>query len=187
MAHSVSHSAFEGFIGAAQADITPPAGIFNRNWGAAAGDVSTGIHRPLTATIITLQTGAGQPPLALLSLDLGWWRTLEDEWALRKALIEALGVDESRVIVHLTHTHAGPGICAEDADKPGGHLVPAYLERLRTVSIGLAQQAIANAQPGRLDWSYGKCDLARNRDLPDPSADRVICGFNPDEKRTTRS
>jgi hypothetical protein len=182
MAQSISPSAFAGRIGAAQADITPPAGIFNRNWGAAHSDVSTGIHRPLTATALTLQSGDGAPPLALLALDLGWWRTLEDEWTLRSAVVNALGVDESRVIVHLSHTHAGPGLCAEDVDKPGGHLVPAYLQRLRETCVDVAQQALASAKPGVLEWAYGTCDLACNRDLPDPARDRIICGFNPDDR-----
>ena len=174
------HPAFAGLIGAAQADITPPAGIFNRNWGAATSDVSTGIHRPLTATALALRADAASQPLVLLSLDLGWWRTVEDEWALRGAVIEALGVDISRVVVNLIHTHAGPGICAEDEDKPGGRLIPAYLTHLRETCIRIAQQAVANAAPGRLEWAYGRCDLARNRDLPDPAADRIVCGFNPD-------
>jgi hypothetical protein len=35
-------------------DITPPVGIHNRNWGAAAGDVSTGTHQPLYVTAMAL-------------------------------------------------------------------------------------------------------------------------------------
>lgn len=174
-----SQPAFAGLIGAAQADITPPAGIFNRNWGAATSDVSTGIHRPLTATALALRSDASAPPLMLLSLDLGWWRMLEDEWALRGAIVAALGVDVARVVVNLTHTHAGPGICAEDTDKDGGHLVPGYLTHLRETCVGIALQAVSNAVPGRLEWAYGRCDLARNRDLPDPAAERIVCGFNP--------
>ncbi len=175
-----THASFAGLIGAAQADITPLAGIFNRNWGAATSDVSTGIHRSLTATALALRTEAAAQPLVLLSLDLGWWRTLEDEWTLRGAVIEALGVDVSRVVINLTHTHAGPGICAEDADKPGGHLILAYLTQLRETCVRIALQAVANATPGRLEWANGRCDLARNRDLPDPAAERIVCGFNPD-------
>ncbi len=175
-----THPAFEGLIGAAHADITPPAGIFNRNWGAATSDASTGIHRPLTATVLVLRTDSATQPLVLLSLDLGWWRTLEDEWMLRGAIVAALGVDVSRVVVNLTHTHAGPGICAEDADKPGGHLIPGYLAHLRETCVRIALQAVADAAPGRLEWAYGLCDLARNRDLPDPAAERIVCGFNPD-------
>src|SRR5205085_10153628 len=30
-----------------------------------------------------------------------------------------------------------------------------------------------------LTWATGKCDLAANRDLPDPQQPRIICGYNP--------
>jgi hypothetical protein len=34
--------------------------------------------------------------------------------------------------------------------------------------------------PATIDFRYGKCDLATNRDLVDPERDRIVCGFNPD-------
>ena len=40
--------------GVAQADVTPPAGIYHRMWGAAMHDRSTGVHRPLTVTVLYL-------------------------------------------------------------------------------------------------------------------------------------
>ena len=39
-------------FGLAQADITPPVGIYHRMWGAASHDRSTGVHRPLTASAV---------------------------------------------------------------------------------------------------------------------------------------
>ena len=35
---------------------------------------------------------------------------------------------------------------------------------------------------GTIDWDVGRCKLATNRDLPDPdpSQQRIICGYNPD-------
>jgi hypothetical protein len=177
---NIHASPFAGLVGVARADITPPAGIFNRSWGAASTDVSTGIHRPLTAAALALQETPDGPPLLLLSLDLGWWRTLEDEFALRSAVMDALNIDATRVLLHLTHTHAGPGICAEDVDKPGGSFVPPYLALLRETCARIAREAVASARPARLEWGYGACTLARNRDLPDPHAARVLCGWNPD-------
>ena len=40
--------------GVARGDITPPVGIYHRMWGAASHDRSTGVHRPLTATVLWL-------------------------------------------------------------------------------------------------------------------------------------
>ena len=45
--------------GAARCNITPPVGIYHRMWGAATHDRSTGIHRPLTATVLYLQNPNG--------------------------------------------------------------------------------------------------------------------------------
>ena len=38
----------------ARCDITPPAGIYHRMWGAAMHDRATGVHRPLEATLLWL-------------------------------------------------------------------------------------------------------------------------------------
>jgi len=170
--------AFHGTIGAAREDITPPVGIYARNWGAAEHDTAEGIHRPLTATAISFQAESGLP-LIMLSLDLGWWRTAEDEWAIRRAVMDALGIDESRVMAHLTHTHAGPAVCREDAGRPGGHLIPAYLDKVTESAVRCAVRARESAQPANLTWRFGTCDLATNRDVPDQAADRLLSGFNP--------
>jgi hypothetical protein len=175
-----AHDAFSGWIGVARRDITPPIGIYNRNWGAATGDVAIGIHRPLTLTALALKRAADDAqPLVLISADLGWWRTREDEWQMRSAILDAIGADESRVLLHLTHTHAGPSICREDADRPGGHLVEPYLDHVKAMGIAAAREAMQSAAPAVLEWVYGKCTLAHNRDLPDPQAPRIVCGFNP--------
>ena len=46
-------------IGAARRDVTPPVGIYNRNWGAAVSDVASGVHVPgeiKNATFIVVLT-----------------------------------------------------------------------------------------------------------------------------------
>src|SRR5688572_10960704 len=106
-----SHPSFSGLIGFALADITPPVGIYSRNWGAAANDVAVGVHRPLHVRALTLQSNDDDSPLVLISLDLGWWKTREDEWFVRGAMLEEFNLDESRVMINLTHTHSGPVFC----------------------------------------------------------------------------
>jgi hypothetical protein len=155
-------------------------GIYARNWGAATHEVAEGIHRPLTATTITLQSRPEESPLVLVSMDLGWWRTKADEWHVRGGLIEALSLDPAQVMIHFTHTHSGPALCREDAEKPGGHLIAPYLDRLREAVIESVQSALAARSPAVLTWNYGKCNLAQNRDLPDPEHSRYLSGFHPD-------
>jgi len=174
-----SHPAFSGLIGFAQADITPPPGIYARNWGAASHDIAEGIHRPLHVRVLYLQANNSDNPMFLVSLDLGWWKTREDEWFLRGALLEEFGLDESRVLINLTHTHSGPVFCREDIDKPGGEVIASYLEKVREATLEAALEAYEGSTPSSLDWAVGKCTLAQNRDLPDPNKERIVCGFRP--------
>jgi len=183
-------------IGVARRDITPPVGIYNRAWGAAAHDTAAGIHRPLTATAIAIvpadrvhdatpadlsnaapHDGA---PLVLVTVDAGWWQLPEDEWFVRGAVLDRFGLDAARLMIAFTHTHAGPSICRGDADKPGGGMIAAYLASVRDAVVDAVGEALAAARPATLSWAYGKCNLAANRDLPDPQGNRHVCGYNPD-------
>lgn len=175
-----SHPSFSGLIGFAQTDITPPVGIYSRNWGAASSDIAVGIHRPLHVRALTLQSNDGDSPLVLISLDLGWWKTREDEWFVRGALLEEFDLDESRVMINLTHTHSGPVFCREDKDKPGGEYIAPYLEKVRAAVLEATRNALAGSVPATLEWATGTCNLAQERDLPDPDRERVVCGFHPD-------
>ena len=80
-------------------------------------------------------------PLILLAADLGWWQDPADEWHVRGAVIERLGLDPARVLLALSHTHAGPSTYHGDAGQPGGHLVPPYLDALRDAAVGGAEEA----------------------------------------------
>jgi hypothetical protein len=172
-------SGFRGRIGVAREDITPPAGIFAKSWGAATHEAAEGLHRPLTLTCATFQSGVGAEPLVLIGADLGWWRSTEDEWAVRGPLLEALKLDPARLMFCLSHTHAGPGLQIENAGRPGGHLIAPYQAQLRDAAIRAARRALEQARPATMTWRYGKCDLATNRDLPEPGSSRVVVGFNP--------
>ncbi|GAB3327090.1 neutral/alkaline non-lysosomal ceramidase N-terminal domain-containing protein [Larkinella ripae] len=178
---TLEQSAFAGLIGVAQEDITPPVGIYARNWGAATHEVAEGIHRPLMLTCATFQTAPTEQPLVLIGADLGWWRSSDDERFLRSGILEALSLDESRLLFCLSHTHAGPSLSRDDATKAGGHLVEPYLQQLQEQTIRAIRTALAGAQPATLTWSYGTCDLAVNRDLPDRERNRYICGLNPEK------
>ena len=58
-------------------------------------------------------------------------------------------------------------------------MINEYMIRLRESTINAARLALANATAARLTWTTGRCDLARNRDLPAPDGNGTICGFNP--------
>lgn len=179
---SIIHASFTGFIGFAEEDITPPVGIYARNWGAAQHDVAEGIHKPLKLTCLSFQTDHKSDPLILISADLGWWKSLADESLVRSAILNALSLDESRLMICLSHTHAGPVICRDDASKPGGEFIEPYLMHISKIAITAAKQALSNAKKATLSWKYGKCDLATNRDLPEKNTQRYVVGLNAIEK-----
>ncbi len=176
------HPSFTGLIGVAQEDITPPIGIYSRNWGAAKHDVAEGIHQSLMLTCMTFQSSAGEKPLVLIAADLGWWKNSGDEWILRSKLLKALALEPSQVMFCLSHTHAGPSICRDDASSTGGQFIEQYLHLILESAIRATQQAGATAIPATLTWHYGKCALATNRDLAQPDKERFVVGFNPEQE-----
>ena len=102
----MKHSSFTGMLGLARADITPPAGIYCRNWGAARHDTAQGVHRPLTLTALTLQQSTDELPLVLLDADLGWWADVSLSQQFLDRLRQALGLPSERLIFAMTHTHS---------------------------------------------------------------------------------
>lgn len=178
----VVEPAFAGWIGVGRRDITPPVGIYSRNWGAAVHDTAEGVHRPLLATALAL----GQPdqdPLVLLTLDLGWWRAAADEQAFVTYLSQATELPPDRIVIALSHTHAGPSVFSGDTDKPGGQLIAGYRERLRKEAVDACREAIRSRRPAVITWGTGHCDLATHRDFFDGS--RYVCGYDPDGRPDT--
>ncbi|MEQ4206971.1 hypothetical protein [Actinopolymorpha sp. B9G3] len=168
---------WQGEVGVGRRDITPPAGIRAKNWGAALTDVSTGAHRPLTLTAVALRAGPDAEPVVLITADLSVWRRAEDEWFVRGAVLQAHGLDATRVMLHLVHTHASPSIHASEVDQPGGAGVPAYLATLRDAAVAATGEALATCVPASMTVATGRSSVAAIRDLP--AGDRYVVGFNP--------
>lgn len=173
----MNHSSMTGRIGVARGDITPPVGIYCRNWGAAKHDAAAGIHRPLTLTALTLQDRAGGLPLVFLDADLGWWANIAVERQFRRRLVTALGLPAERVIFAMSHTHSAPPLTTPEPQWQGGALLPAYVEQVFDTAVAAKDRALAAAAPATLEWHTGRCALAANRDLPE--GPRVVCGYNP--------
>lgn len=176
---SFSHSAFAGWIGVARQDITPPIGIYSRNWGASSHDQAEGVHRPLTLTALTLQSSPSAQPLVLVVMDGTWWKTHEDEWIVRSGVLDALSLDPARMMLHLSHTHSGASLSRTDHDKPGGDEIAEYLEKVRESSIAATRHAMQTCSQATLTWDEGRCTLAHDRGYFDAERRRFLCGFNP--------
>lgn len=180
------HAALAAWIGLARRDITPPVGIYARNWGAALHDVADSIHRPLSLTALTIAESKDAQPLVLIDADLGWWKTLRVFQRVQARILEATKLEPERLIFAVTHTHAGPPLMECDESLRGSELIEPWIERVIHAAIDAIGTARETAVDALLEWHAGRCNLASYRDLPDPqtsstarSSGRIVCGFNP--------
>lgn len=175
------HPAFQGVFGISSRDITPPVNIHARNWGAAEHDTALGIHRPFLLKTLTIQGESDRLPFAIVSLDLGWWRSKIELEALSGA-IHSAGVAAGNFFISLTHTHSGPIFSPVLSEKPGGELIEPYLQFLCSRVKESVEEALNNAKAGIWETAMGHCGIASNRDLPDPDTKRLLIGWNPNQE-----
>src|SRR5437763_16156248 len=86
----------------ARGDITPPAGIYHRMWGAALHERATGVHRPLTATAMLLEAPDGSGRLLVLGLDHCLLEAVETN-AIKSSVHAASGIPPEQVHIALPH------------------------------------------------------------------------------------
>lgn len=162
-------------VGVARGDITPPVGIRAVNWGAARTARSTGVHRPITATALSI--GGPEGTTFMVTLDLGWFSSPRHDASIRGRILTELNVPEDNLLLHLIHTHAGPTSSPDEVGLEGGELIPAFVEATVATVTGLCRTAENDATDCDINWSYGHCDLAVVRDLP--CGDMDVVAFNP--------
>lgn len=162
----------------ARCDITPPSGIYHRMWGAALHDRATGVHRPLTATLLWLEPVGGGPPHIVGSLD----HCIIDGAELAKmaaAVAQAAGIKADNVHLALTHTHGAGLMLRGRGHLPGGELIGPYLDEIATKLSRLTAGLRNQAMPATIVYGAGRCSLAAHRDFFDEERGHVVCGFNP--------
>lgn len=171
--------AAELVAGMAQRKINPPIGIRAASWGAAKIHISTGAHNDITTTAMAVKNSDNNEFQYLVTVDWGWWQGKIDDLAVRGQIIKELGIEENQLQLHLTHTHAGPSTASDVTELEGGDLVLPYHKFAIQEIVAACTEAATKAITATITWSYGKCDLAINRELPCGDVD--IVGFNPGE------
>lgn len=169
-------------FGIARSDITPPVGIYHRMWGAATHERATGIHRPLSATAVTLRpvpsakcVGDNEQILVALDLCILWHPEMQ---ALLDAVSQQADVPRERLQFVFSHTHAAGLMDRERQHLPGGELIGLYLDRLAQTVSELVRQSRAALQPATIVYGTGHCTLAAHRDFWDAGTKQWVCGFN---------
>jgi hypothetical protein len=166
-------------FGIARCDVTSPVGIYHRMWGAATHERATGVHRPLTATALVLESISGGSPQAVVALDLCllWAKEMD---ALLAALAQATGFAVDRIAVTFSHTHGAGLMGLERSRLPGGELIEPYLRELAQRVAGAVKEAHAKLAPVTITYGVGRCNLAAQRDFWDAGSGQYVCGFNPE-------
>lgn len=166
-------------VGVAQADITPPVGIYHRMWGAAVHDRSTGIHRPLTATALVLQSQSISTDFQVfVSIDHCLFWTQEMNRLLDSVSAET-AIRRDSIMILFSHTHGAGLMGLERANLPGGELIEPYLEELARTISHLIIEARDQLKEATIVYGNGQCDLAQHRDFYDETRGHYVCGFNP--------
>lgn len=163
----------------AWADITPPANIYHRMWGAAKHDRATGVHRPLRATVAIFEPlPSGGDRQILLALDHCLMGAVEHE-QLVALVAQTSGEPRESILVVFAHTHGAGMMALDRVALPGGDLIPGYLQMLGESSGKLVRQCVASLVPASIVYGHGRCTLAANRDFWDTGRQAYVCGFNP--------
>ncbi|MBK8092800.1 MAG: hypothetical protein IPK32_12650 [Verrucomicrobiaceae bacterium] len=157
-------------------DITPPADIYHRMWGAAKHERATGVHRPLRATVTILAPMEGSERQIILALDHCVMGAAESAQLITQAA-HISRVAKEEILLLCSHTH-GAGLMGLDrASLPGGDLIAPYLQTLGEKAGALIRDAIASLQPAGIVYGRGRCSLATHRDFWDGK--QFVCGHNP--------
>lgn len=163
----------------AHGDITPPANIYHRMWGAAKHDRATGIHRPLRATLTLFTPLDGAQRQFIIALDHCVMGRQEMD-NLLDAVSEAADIPREELIVVFSHTHAAGLMGLERGNLPGGDLIAPYLESVATRVAELVKETQTKLQPATILYATGHCNLAAHRDYWDEDNQLWACGYDPD-------
>lgn len=157
--------------GSSTTDISPAGSVFLHGY-PHVKRMSTGIHDPLLASALMLETDAESA--VLIALDLLF---LDPPTArrIRKAVAKRLMIQESRVFMSCSHTHSGPvtvDMIASSDDPVVPRADPEYLTGIERGVLAAAVRASESTRPAELAWTTAHADgVGGNRLSPDGVTD----------------
>jgi len=159
-------------IGLGRINITPPVGYVLGGYGDRKGN-STGVHDPLTATVVYLENGGEN--LALVAIDL---RSFPSERVVKRAKDE-LGV--RHVLLAVSHTHSGP-ITWEKQDWPT--LEKPWFRETEDKIIAAIAAAKSQVFAGHITAGSGEAYIGHNRRLVNPDGSVTMLWRNAERRAT---
>jgi hypothetical protein len=160
-------------------------------WGAARHDKATGVHRPLLADVLILESSGasdGDTKTPERSKNERFVRVQLDHVMLSDQQTDAIvaeipeiaGVSRDQVLVTHSHSHSAGFLLPDRIPLPGGDLIEPYLASLKQTLERLTHESLEQTRPATVSYALGRCDMAANRDYRDTDQDIYCTGFNPD-------
>ena len=167
--------------GVARADITPPVGIAQMNWGSQSHIVSTG-NDPLGLTATALVLSDGKTKIAMVDIDRLFVTGLES--SIQRAA-KLTGIAPQNIRLAATHTHAAVNVSA--AKGPAGMglteyqaAVDRYNQSIVDKIVGILVEANANLQPAHIYGDLGQGRININRRVRAAGDNPPAVGRNPE-------
>ncbi len=167
--------------GVARADITPPVGIAQLNWGSQTHINSVG-NDPVGMVATALVVANGDQKFAMVDVDTLQVRFFE---AAVERAAKQTGIPGRRIGLGATHTHAGPNLSAakgpEGVDlSPHLEMIGRYREQVVDKVVGLIAEANRNLGPAHIYGGRGTGTINVNRRVRARGDDPPAVGRNPD-------
>jgi hypothetical protein len=89
------------------------------------------------------------------------------------------GISSTQILLAYAHTHSAGLMDLSRSHLPGGELIAPYLDQLAATLAAILVESRDNLVPAVIDHAVGRCDLAAERDFPDPITGQIVCGFHP--------
>jgi hypothetical protein len=169
------------YAGVARADITPPVGIAQPNWGAQLHERAAGIDLELWATALALRSGDETVVIADIDV-LYLYPELAEK--VRAGIHRLTGLPLSNIRISYTHTHSGPATNTGRGGwtNEGMEMVGPYGESLVHLIAGACWEAINALEPARIASGVGHSEIAVNRRYHRPEDNVIVVGHNYEGK-----
>lgn len=155
-------------IGFAKTDVTPSEPIRLSGYAARQSE-SEGVVQPIFVRAMALQHQDSEGPALLLALENCGF-SLELRERVVKGIQGETGFEADRIAISVTHTHTGPSLSGVlpnlfVRDLPGEEVasIDRYTDWLVKRMVQAGESAVAQMQPARLSFGYGKAGFAKNR------------------------
>jgi neutral ceramidase len=162
--------------GAARIDVTPAQPVRLDGY-ASRTELSQGVHDPISARALAFEQDGAR--LVLVSLDvLGFYNQTAEP--LRKAILDANGLQPSELFLCAIHTHSAPTMTLNSSRDPAANVE--FTQGLEQKLAGLVRTALEHVAPVQIGYGSGSSPVGANRREPVLGSDgqtKIVLGRNP--------